>query len=540
MVIKYGLPPTEQESRQFRYQHLDIYKRFFKKISKKDKYIPQRLHHNSKEFTVTKDPNTIKIFIIGGSVGWNFGFYPFENTLKDLIPDKNFEVICCGMGAYDSYRDYLVEKEILSYEPNLIIVFSGNNEFYNKIKINLWSHYLNKILSKFWTYRRLQNWFLNWQAERGLIYFRNKKERIQNYEKNIRLIVKKAKSKGVPIILCTLPVNFRDCPPNGKRPLDKRYLLAHFLFEQGDYSNAVEEFKKFLKDNPDNAFGYYFLARTYDATKNYPKAKSYYLRSLELNYTYDDRASPGSNEIIRQICSEEGVGLADLELAFMNLTPHSLLGREQFFDNCHWYMEYNSLVAEVILQAISQNNKLCFRITDFNSAKLGSSLFYHNFLSLKERGRRKDEVDGRIKNAVWEVLGLGNDGLSERAISYFETVYLMNPDSLWAMSSSKDKIKKMLSEDFWTEEYIVNFEKHWPKILYYTGEAYRRRGLYKEALSYFDEVILLDKDNHLPHIGRTLVYHALRDRYKASENINRAEQISDNLEVKYYKEILGL
>lgn len=65
-------------------------------------------------------------------------------------------------------------------------------------------------------------------------------------------------------------------------------------------------------------------------------------------------------------------------------------------------------------------------------------------------------------------------------------------------------------------------------------------GLYKEALSYFDEAILLDKDNHLPYIGRTLVYHVLRDRYKASENINRAEQIPNNLEAKYYKEILGL
>lgn len=450
MIIKYGLAPTEQESRQFRYQYLDIYKKFFKKVHKGDNsvYVPQRLYNNAKEFLTVKKLNIIRIFIVGGSVGYNFGFYPFENTLRGLIPNKDFEVICCGMGAYDSYRDALIVKEILGYKPDLIVVFSGNNEFYDKFKINLWYYNLNKLLRKSWVYRKLQDWFLKQCAERGMVYFRDTKKRLIDYEKNIRLIVQMAKVKRVPVILCTLPVNFRDCPPIDRPPIDKQYLLSRYLLEKKDYPNAINEFRQFLKSNPNDAFGFYFLAHAYEGIKDYSKARDCYLKSVELDFSSGGRASRQSNDIIRKICTEEKVGFADLESAFVSIAPYGLLGREQFSDNCHWYMEYNSVVAEVIIREIAQNSAMFANIIGSHKDKLRNHLISNNFPSLKECGRRKDEVDGRINSAVWEVLRLGNDGLSERAISYFETVYLMNPDSLWAIRSSKDKIKKMLSEDF--------------------------------------------------------------------------------------------
>ena len=94
----------------------------------KNVYAPQRLYNRATEFFVVKAPDTIRIFILGGSIVENWGsrdygnyLEDFENILEDLIPGKDFEAINCGMGAYDSYRISLVEKEILSYQPDIIM-----------------------------------------------------------------------------------------------------------------------------------------------------------------------------------------------------------------------------------------------------------------------------------------------------------------------------------------------------------------------------------------------------------------------------------
>ena len=36
-------------------------------------------------------------------------------------------MISCGMGGYDSYRDAMVQREILDYQPDAIVVMSGSN-----------------------------------------------------------------------------------------------------------------------------------------------------------------------------------------------------------------------------------------------------------------------------------------------------------------------------------------------------------------------------------------------------------------------------
>lgn len=189
MILHFGKPALESDPPHFQYQYVDIYKKFFKKVMEKDKdiYIPQRTHNGAKEFPATKSHNTVRIFLIGGSVAYNFGFFEFKNILKTLFPNKDFEVICCGMGAYDS--------------------------------------------------------------------------------------------------------NFRDCPPVGRAPIDRHYLLGCFLLENENYIKAIDEFKNFLKDNPRNPFGFYFLGRVYEKMQDYATAKAYYLIALDLDFVGGGRAS---------------------------------------------------------------------------------------------------------------------------------------------------------------------------------------------------------------------------------------------------------
>ena len=555
--ISWGMPPCELDPPGFKFAHVDIHHRFFKKVCKenKDIYVPQRLKSNAKEFAAVKDPDTLRIFILGGSVvrGRNNqkNFSLFEHTLKDLIPDKDFEIINCGMDGYDSFRVYLVAKEILSYKPDLIIVLSGNNEFYEQVRINLGAYYINKALRKLWVYRKLQNYFLQWLDEHDLIYERGIEKKFADYKRNIQGIVKIAKARSVPIILCTLPVNFRDCPPGGRSPLGKQFLLAKFLLENGNYSEAIGLFEEFLQDNPNNSFGYHFLGRAFDKTEDYRKAKENYLTALDLSSDIWDSANFRSNKIIRRVSVEEGAGLADLAKAFMDIASYGLLGREQFVDNCHWWGEYYSLVARVIIKEMTQDNKIYSQIFKSDRYKLGPPSY--NFLSLEERGKYKDDVRWASAVAIWKVIESGGvtiaadcrlkDELSERAICYFETLYSMNPDELWNLQFSEEKIKRILLKNPWVNEFISNstiFKRRWPLIMYHVGETYRRLKLYKEALAYFNNAIALDKDSYLPYLGQSLTYHALGEKRKTQDSMRKAEEFSESIEIKHYKDILGL
>jgi len=284
---------------------------------------------------------------------------------------------------------------------------------------------------------------------------------------------------------------------------------------------------------------------------DYQKAKENYLESLDLSGETWHRASVRSNNVVRRVCIEEEVGLADLSKAFMDTTYSGLLGREQFLDNCHWRGEYYFLAAKVIIKEMTQSNEIYSQI--FRADRYEPDLLSCKFISLAERGKSKDSINQASTIAIWKVVESGEmgreaddelqGGLSEEAVSYFKTLYLMNPNELWNLQFSEEKIKKMLSKHPLVNDFISNsiiFERNWPLIIYHIGETYRRLKLYKEALVYFNNAITLDKNSYLPYLGQSLTYYALGEKSKAHNSIKKAEELSESIEVKYYKNILGL
>lgn len=87
-------------------------------------------------FPIERLDKTYRIFTFGGSttrgVPWgssgSFSFW-LEEDLRLLYPDINFEVINTGISGYGSSRVLEVMKEMVHYEPDLFIVYTGQNEF---------------------------------------------------------------------------------------------------------------------------------------------------------------------------------------------------------------------------------------------------------------------------------------------------------------------------------------------------------------------------------------------------------------------------
>jgi hypothetical protein len=87
-------------------------------------------------FSAVKKEDTFRIFCLGGSTVQGRPYSvetSFSTWLKfnlDLVyPENTIEMVNCGGISYASYRLVPIMEELLTYEPDLIILCTGQNEF---------------------------------------------------------------------------------------------------------------------------------------------------------------------------------------------------------------------------------------------------------------------------------------------------------------------------------------------------------------------------------------------------------------------------
>ena len=96
----------------------------------------KRTLFNDQRFPVDKAAGTCRIFCVGGSTTYGRpydDFTSFGGWLRQLLPaldpSLRWEVINAGGVSYASYRVALLMEELVRYEPDLFVIYSGHNEF---------------------------------------------------------------------------------------------------------------------------------------------------------------------------------------------------------------------------------------------------------------------------------------------------------------------------------------------------------------------------------------------------------------------------
>jgi hypothetical protein len=96
----------------------------------------RRMFFRPASFPAAKAPGTYRIFCLGGStvLGHPFAVETSFTTwlqidLEAADPDRRWEVINCGGISYASYRLVPILEEVLRHEADLVIVYTGHNEF---------------------------------------------------------------------------------------------------------------------------------------------------------------------------------------------------------------------------------------------------------------------------------------------------------------------------------------------------------------------------------------------------------------------------
>ena len=87
-------------------------------------------------FARENGPKEFRIFCLGGSTvqGSPFAIETafstwLELSLQAAEPKRQWDVVNCGGVSYASYRLVPILEEVLGYEPDLIILYTGHNEF---------------------------------------------------------------------------------------------------------------------------------------------------------------------------------------------------------------------------------------------------------------------------------------------------------------------------------------------------------------------------------------------------------------------------
>ncbi len=336
---------------------------------------------NSQTFSVKKDSLTYRIFCLGASTTQGFPYPPsasfpamLKNILSTLHPEKNFEVINCGITAITSHSVLDMGREVLNkYQPDLIILYTGHNEFYGALG-------QASRLSLFES-RTMIRAFLKLQRSRLFLLLRNTiirlfgervtrdsvidhstlmgtvakdisipyqsalfQRTLNHFRNNLSEIIEEAEKHKTDIIVSTLVANL-DFEPFGSVHSESftkedttRWLgivkEAEALQQNGKFQAAVSKYLSALQMDSSYAKTHFQLAECYRAMRNNQLASKHY--NLALNFDpVRFRAPSVFNDIIREAGEKYSVPIVDAEKEFSKASPYGLVGENLILEHIH-------------------------------------------------------------------------------------------------------------------------------------------------------------------------------------------------------------
>ncbi len=298
-------------------------------------------------FPTVKPPDTCRIFVLGESAaqGTPDCAYGFGRILKALLdhahPGTNFEVITAAMPAINSHVVVEVARDLVRYQPDLFVVYMGNNEVIGpygpgtvfaplssslpliragiRLRATRTGQLLADIASGLGANGRSP------KVWRGMEMFLGRRvaaddPRLEtvcrHFRRNLEDIRHLATDSGAGVLFCTLGCNLRDCPPFAslhRADLGKDDLARWTaLYEkgtrhetQGDCSLAIESYLAAAQLDDRYADLQFRLGHCYWEAGDLEKARDRFLLARDLD-ALRFRPDRHMNEIIRDVASTAG------------------------------------------------------------------------------------------------------------------------------------------------------------------------------------------------------------------------------------------
>ena len=359
-------------------------------------------YFNHQEFTKEKKANTRRVFCVGGST--TFG-RPYKDEtsycgwLREMLPEADpsheWELVNAGGISYASYRVARVMEELADFEPDLFIVYTGQNEF---LEERTYAHIIDTpgvlldaeaVLSRTRTYTALRLAIksitegnnpddsekstlaeeVDTVLDRSVgpeVYERDEELRrgvIEHYRRNLRRMIDIARAAGAEIILVTPASNLLDCTPfksqhrDGLSQTDRKQWQLEFAsaaaaLDTERYGEALAATDRAQRIDDRRADLHHLRGRILWSSERFDEAKASFLQARDEDVC-PLRALSVMSDIVREVGAEGDVPVVDFVELVAARSEHGTPGEELFLDHVHPTIEGHRLLAEALIDALA-------------------------------------------------------------------------------------------------------------------------------------------------------------------------------------------
>lgn len=248
---------------------------------------------NDQSFPAAKAAQTKRVFCVGGSTTYGRPYWDatsYVGWLRELLPivepSVQWEVINAGGVSYASYRVAAVMQELAAYEPDLFVVYCGQNEFLERRTYHDFFERSSVQTDLQAMLARTRVWALAQRVvgrsraaekphEKSILpgevdeilnhsigpadYHRDEEWKaavVGHYERNLLRMIWIAESAGAEIVFVTPASNEKDCSPfksefhrDEHKIADFQYRLGGEHFARGEFDEARDSFRGAINED---------------------------------------------------------------------------------------------------------------------------------------------------------------------------------------------------------------------------------------------------------------------------------------------------
>ncbi|MFD2936712.1 hypothetical protein [Spirosoma flavum] len=417
---------------------------------------------NSELFKKKKDSNTLRIFVLGEST--TIGYPYFHNgsfhrwlqyRLTHTFPGRNFEIINISLTAVNSYTVLGFAKEVVDYEPDAILIYTGHNEYYGALGVgstekiggnpqlvnlilNLRKLRLVQLMTN--VYEKIQHTVGSTKASSGAtrmklmvadqqipyqseLYERGVEQFRSNMDETLSLLA----TRNIPVFVSNLVSNEKDLKPfvsfaaGRTRHLgfQKNYTLGIEQFKKGNIAAANGYFKAANQLYKGHALCAYYLGKIAYIQGDFIQAKTYFAQAKDLD-GLRFRAPESFNDIINQLCRKyKNAHLVDTKAIFDTNSANKIIGDELILEHVHPNLRGYALLSDGFYEAmkkeklitISNEQEMSFKqlLQDMPITKVDSLAGTYKVNNLKRNWPFREVMSAHpfVVNSVEEKIAYG-------------------------------------------------------------------------------------------------------------------------------------
>lgn len=370
--------------------------------------------------------NLFRVIFAGGSTVQGFP-HPrrlaaasyLQAMLQDAWPDRQIEVINVGITAVSSFAVARTVEDAFALRPDLVVVYTGHNDFYGLYGAASLRQGGDRALSKriyYWLMqlrlttllRTVMGRFQGGEGEASesllqvmasagdILPDDPRRERArENLRENLRQLAVFCRRQDVPLVLCTLASNesgFAPAPAElpesasgeERRVWDDALAQGRALLE-GEGPDSVARARQALLhlDRAETIFSqhallHYLRGKCLVELGEHAAAREAFVRARDLD-VHPWRAPSEFNRVIRDLAGPTASLLADVEEAFYLAGPEEGIGWGLMTDHLHPSLAGEALIARTVVRALRRGAN-GVRLDSDQLARLKSDGEYHRQL----------------------------------------------------------------------------------------------------------------------------------------------------------------